>query len=781
MTNQTIKSVGDKSRLTSLFEYLLLIASLCIIALTATVTEAPAMPSPNQPAYFAELLYRLIITTAPVLLLVCYILLSIFARGLRYRYSGIEIPLLLFTAASAVAALASCDKRAAITYSYNLVSVIAFSILLVQLLDSQARVKLLLITIVALGIVSAYQCQEQFFFWNQQQIQFYEQNKEQILAQQNIEPGSLQQFQYEHRLYSKGSDAFFTTRNSAGCFFLLSLFASVALIGEPLKNKTIRPSIPKFVPLILAAAVLTFGLVITRSKGAIGGVVLGGVMLAVYYRFGERLKYHKKFILAFSMLIGGAAASAFIAYTITNGKIIGGNSMLVRWQYWTGSVRMFFENFFTGVGGGNFATHYLRYKDPAALEVVSDPHNFVLSILTQFGPAGLAGFLAAVFVPIFRIIFSQGNQISPPQQQKTSFTGIALFSLLLISVCLFIVRPLVLKIPDEGSAEEKRATALILYLMPVFVFALAFFILALVSFNSRNTQPVRHSLGEGGYATHNTNSTVVVLLCGLAGCLAHNLIDFAIFEPGISLTFWALMAAMLASHINQKGKPQLQMSPNSVTKAVTAGVCVFIIFATIAYCLVPPVRAAAMIHRSRQTSRPQELQKAHTLLSQASNTDLLSTDALLLNARLYLEQFNEGPETTLLLSAENCLLQAAMRNPADYKIHRHLTNVYALLAQGSTDRVRTSWLNLAYKRGLRAVELYPGSAKLRFALAQIAEQLGRADSAIEGYKEVIRIENAFRRQFRKMYPKHKIVSRLGEDRYLFATEQLKKLTQKQTP
>jgi hypothetical protein len=728
------------------------------------------MSAPGQPGWFAELIYGLTIPAVMIFLFISYLLFQIFSRRFRYRYSGIEIPAILFIAASAVAAFGACDKRAAITYSYNLVSAIVFSILLVQLLDSESRIKLLLITIVALGIVSAYQCQEQFFYWNSQQIKFYEQNKDQILAQQNIEPGSLQQFQYEHRLYSKGSDAYFTTRNSAGCFFLLSLFASIALIAEQLKDKIAAASLPKFIPLILAGLVLLFGLIITKSKGAIGGAVLGGLMFAVYHKFHKRLKYHKKFILAFSILFAAAAASSFIAYTITCGKIIGGNSMLVRWQYWTGSVKMFADNPFTGVGGGNFGSWYLRYKDPAALEAVSDPHNFLLSILTQFGPVGLAGFLAGVFVPVFRIIFSSRNKVSPHHQQKKSLTGIALFSMLLVSVCLLIVRPLVLKMPS-GSAEEKRATSILLYLMPVFVFALSFIILTLSPHNSHDTT----------YVIRNTNWTTVVLLCGLFGCLAHNLIDFALFEPGISLTFWALFAAMLALHINQTEKPQLQMSPKPLTKAMTAALCVFIVFATVNYYFLPPARAASKISKAVQITHPENSQKNHTLLGQAANTDLLSTDALVLEARLYLEQFSEGTYTKFLFSAENCLLQAALRNPSDYKIHRLLTDVYILLAQGSTNRVKTNWLNLAYKSASRAVELYPGSAKLRFALAQIAEQLDKPDSAIENYQKTIQIEDAFRAQFKKMYPKREIVSRLGNDQYIFATEQLKTLKHKTLP
>ncbi len=79
--------------------------------------------------------------------------------------------------------------------------------------------------------------------------------------------------------------------------------------------------------------------------------------------------------------------------------------MLVRWQYWVASAKMYLERPFTGIGGGNFKTFYTYYKDPAAIETVSDPHSFVFSLLTQYGVLGLAGFLIAVIIPIFKGLF----------------------------------------------------------------------------------------------------------------------------------------------------------------------------------------------------------------------------------------------------------------------------------------------------------------------------------------------------------------------------------------
>ncbi len=80
---------------------------------------------------------------------------------------------------------------------------------------------------------------------------------------------------------------------------------------------------------------------------------------------------------------------------------------------------------------------------------------------------------------------------------------------------------------------------------------------------------------------------------------------------------------------------------------------------------------------------------------------------------------------------------------------------------------------------MAATYLYPGCERLHFELAKIAEQLGKTDLAHQEYKQTIEIEDSFRSQFKMMYPNREIVSRLGEDKYQFATERIKTLKKQQ--
>jgi len=775
MSRQSTNLNPSKSTALVLFEHLLLVLCLCAIALRTTVTEGLSAQSTETTAHFAGITYSLTISAGLVCAFVIYFLWRICGR-FAYRFSGMEIGLCLFCAAAVIAWFAASNKRAAVTNCLSLIAPVLAAVLLVQILNSDSKVRLVLIVIVALGAVSAWQCKEQLFYWNEQQIKFYEADPSSVLAEQNIASGSLQQFQYEHRLYSKGVNGFFTTRNSAGCFFLLALFAAVALVIEQFNNRRdYQSSVLPLMASILAAAAILLGLAVTKSKAAIAAALLSVPMLTAYFCFNTWLKAHKKAVLIGCSLLVVAGTTVFVAYTLTHDKPPGGNSMLVRWQYWTSSVKMYADHSITGVGPANFACFYPRYKNHAALEAVSDPHNFVLSILTQYGPIGLAGFLALVFVPLLKIIFSAAPASPPSQthQAEPSFAKAAVFCAIAISAVLLVVRPMLLTIPETGSPEEKKAAALMLYIMPAVIFAITFVVLALTAHNKGNVQSAAAAASRA--KPRYTNTTVAVLFCAVLAALAHNLLDFAIFEPGIYITFWALLAALVASDFNHSGRPPLVAIPHAYTKAAVAAVGAAVVWACLQYAVIGPVKAAAKIEKAEKAAMLGRFGQAHNLLDAAADDDYLSPAALSINALLYRQQAAITPTNrkALLLRAESCLVRSSRRNPADYKNFTHLADIYTLLAHNSTDSVRTDWLKRSFDSAASAVKLYPGSGKLHIELAGIAEQLGETKTALVHYKKAVDIEDAFRKQFQQMYPEYKIISRLGEDKYRLAKQRLK--------
>ena len=172
---------------------------------------------------------------------------------------------------------------------------------------------------------------------------------------------------------------------------------------------------------------------------------------------------------------------------------------------------------------------------------------------------------------------------------------------------------------------------------------------------------------------------------------------------------------------------------------------------------------------------------AHNLLEAAERDDPLSPDPPATHARFYLRNFqwSQSQDRNLLLQAKHHLLSAIKKDPATYKNFEKLTETYSRLAELPTEDDPQVWRQKALDAATHAVERYPGCGRLHLDLAQTAEQLGKTDLAITHYKRAIEIEDAYRRQFRIMYPDRKeIVSRLGNDQYKFATQKSIELSAK---
>jgi tetratricopeptide (TPR) repeat protein len=253
------------------------------------------------------------------------------------------------------------------------------------------------------------------------------------------------------------------------------------------------------------------------------------------------------------------------------------------------------------------------------------------------------------------------------------------------------------------------------------------------------------------------------LFCACVGLLIHNLIDFAIFEPGVFTTFCAIMACLIALVSHQKTEEQFVHEPVLFTKVLVAAGGVVIIWAYFNYAFVPVAKASENIKLAMQG-----IGYTHEYLDQAAKDDSLDPTPPNMNGRLYLQQYNETKKKQSLEKAAASFLDAIERNKADFKNYEKLSHVYNLLGDAQK----------AYDWGLDAANRYPGSGRLQFNLAEIAEKLGEPAVAVGHYKETVMIEEEYRRQFRQMYPdpRWEMVSRLGEEKYKKAKQKIDSLS-----
>lgn len=755
MKNPTLEKPA-KSKARTIFECILLAICLSVIVLRATLTEGPNLQNASQMITIADSVFSLSFSAVLLLAFLAWLVAGVFSRKFLYRPTAMEIGLILFVIAGIIATLAASNKRIAITDMAILLGPILLAVLLVQILDSYAKIRIVLVVIAASGIVSAYQCADQYFFENQIMFEQYEQEPSSVLLPIGIQPGSYQHMLFDHQIRSKDVRGFFMTGNSAGSFAIMAGFAALAIFFEKFKNRKINAGqIPDWFLSALAVIVILFGFALTKSKGAIAAFVFAVVGYIPFLFWPRWLLKHRKTILAICVLLGLIATVSLIAYGLGHDDLPGGNSTLVRWQYWKASVKMFIERPFTGVGGGNFVNFYPHHKDPAAIETISDPHNWLLSILSQYGPVGLLGFAAIFLLPLWRTIFPAGSKDQMCElPSPSSFGQIKWIVLLLATAALIFIRPMILEAPVPESGAELIYIILFIHMIPIGIFIIGFMLLL-------TNEETQKSKG--------CDLTIAALFCGSLAVLVHSLVDFAIFEPSVFTVLCAMVACLIALNYGKTDRGPVVLTNNLRTKILTTILVIVIIAAYFNFVLIPPAKAVGKIKQAYRARLEGDFQKAHYLLDEAGRVDRVDPTALEMNGREYLQRFllSESRQIAFLAESEKCLFDAIDRNPASFKNFEKLMEVYLLMAENE-QALESQWLTKASEAIGQALELYPGSGRIHFKLAKVAEMVEKDDAALDHYKEAVEIEDSYRKQFRIMYPGREMFSRLGQGNYDYA-------------
>jgi hypothetical protein len=763
MTDLKKKNDNPKGSLFALFEKVLFVFCVVILVLRATSSESPVPQSNPIQTIVNDTVFSLCMSGAIGFAFFVWCIVKIFSNRSSFKLSFFGIGLVFLIVGITIAAFYAGNKRYAITCAITITAPILMAVMLTHLLDSNIKIKLLLITIAALGMVATVQSANQFFSENDLLIQQYQDDPDGMLNQLGIEKNSFNHILLEHRLYSKDVRSLFTTGNSAGSFAILASFAAIALLAELLESRKKYPKLTGNRSLaVLILICILFGLLLTHSKGAIAAMLLSGGIFMLLLR-SKRQKRDKNIVVAGCLVATVIVVCAAALYGERFGRMPGGNSMLVRGQYWNAAAKIFLAHPLTGVGGGNFASYYPQYKPSSAPETVSDPHCFAMSILTQYGPIALLGFFIIILVPLWQS--SPDDKINFKTSPNGNFRNLAAICAAIAAVSLLAIRPLIFPAGTTETVEEKLFILFSLYILPAAGFAVfvAVFLMAM-------------RISSDEYNMQTTYLTSIALSCGILGFIIHNLIDFAIFEPGILTAFFAVLACLIA--LNKQSQNRTEPAAASPLWLKTGAILAFALtgYAYFNYALIPVVKSTSDIKQVRRPMALGQVQLAHSYLDAAADADLLSSEAPAMNGNLYIQEFyrSDAQKEQLFNKAEQSLFIAAQRNPRDYKIFASLAELYSLYAHlepGQSDAL----LNEALDSASEAVRLYPGDAELHLRLAQIAEDLKLEDIALKHYRIAVQIEDGFREQFKLMYPGRKVISRLNEDKYLFAAQRIKDL------
>jgi tetratricopeptide (TPR) repeat protein len=725
---------------------------LAVLSLRVTITEAPPMRASATAMNRYDQAYGL---------LVSWVLLGCAAWAWGSRHAGrgdrgLIWGLGLFAAAAAAGCWLASDRRLAISQAVISIAPMALGLGLGRILDQPWKRNLVLALIASLAVAASFQCLDQLLYTNPAIVSQYESDPNSLLDPMGIEPGTLQAFLFEHRLMTGGAPGYFTTRNVAGCFAALALFAVLALFIERRSGSGRRPAALLYGTV---AAIIGVGLVLTRSKGAILGLAAAAVIGWAMTKGRSRISDHKRMVWTLAVVIAVCGLGGVVLYGVRHGRLPGGASMAVRWEYWQAAGRMIADHPL-GVGPGNFGTYYSHYKPSQALEAVADPHNLVLSLLAQVGPVGLLGFVIVIATGLRRALAPPSS--TDPDGGPSPTTprwGLAVVAAA-VAAALFVIRPWVSAILAANEGGPSAYAALLDYGIGG-VLALAGLLL----------------LSEGPKAAHGQQPSgrrpygTVVLAAGVLVVLVANLTDYALFEPGMATCFWAMVGCLIASSRGRGSEPLARPRRTAAGAwALTAG-SVLVLAACWIWVVSPVLQTSILLEQARVAATAGDPDLSHELLDRASTLDRLSAAAPGMQGKSYLQQYLQagGKDPWLLEKAVDSLAAAVNRNPEDFRDYERLGDTYDLMS-------RPDQACQAYSD---AIGRYPGCDRLWLRLGQTAEKCGRTQLATDSYAKAVDIEDAFRRQFAGMYPGwKKPVSRLGEQNYQFAKQRLSALGQK---
>jgi O-antigen ligase len=666
-----------------------------------------------------------------------------------FRVSGFITGFSIFTLAAAIATFFAPDSRSSINSYLTMAGCVIIGIFMVQMLKRISTIKLVSIIIVALAVVNCYESFNQFTTSNDYMIEQYNENPQEQLSKLGIESGTLQAFLYEHRLYSKDIKGYFTTGNSLGSFLILTGFTTIGLIAGKLRKymQTRQNPVDACILLvILLAQILCF--FAATSKGAAAAAFIGAVMFAVWIFFRKIISEKRNLLFFAALLGGGFAVTAIIGFAAYTAKLPGGNSMLVRAEYWFAAARIIANNFLTGIGGGNFGYYYTLFKMPAAIETVQDPHNMLLSIAAQYGIIGLIGFALILFLPLTRVIMpkyeidaSQDIQCDTSTHSKKLKYAIAIF----ITLVMFIARPFLIPVESVDDSGVMLYILIVMYAAPAVIFLFIFWLMDKAIGKEVDTEYLQASI-----------------FCGIIAMLIHNLIDFAIFEPGVmSLLFLAIACFVSINkyRLNHFGW-HIQIDRPDAIIVSAFGAAGLLVVIWLGY--IPVVCATMRLHKAFW-SKTLNLRQ----VVEASACDPFDCNISPFIAKVLWSEYDPEKNADNLALAEKYFSIAIRENPADFKNYSNLAKVRWEMADNTQTYKRKVLLTGAEDAYRMALSRYPGNADLHLELGKVLFLQDRPDEAQREFAAALTIEEMFREKFAKMYPDEEPVSRIKPENYQF--------------
>ena len=521
--------------------------------------EVLADPSPAR-----TLGFDLAILIPPCL----WLLSSALDRGVRYRWTGLEIGFVLLSIAGVVSCYYAGNKRLAINGTLDWLCFPILTIMLVQLLRTQWQRRLVLAAILASATVNAAQCYEQYFMGFAETIEQYEASKEEFWAKQGVELDSTTVDAFERRLRARETTGFFAHSNVAGAYLMLCAFAAMGLIVSQLRRvREVSVNLLEglaFMGAVFLTLALIVAIFLTGSTGAIVAGIAGLALLSFAWWKSGWIASHRRAVFWISWTTVVAGFAAVIGHGLYHDSLPGW-SLTFRWQYWKATAAMIADHFWTGVGRENFGRHYTFYKDIASPEEVSNPHNFLLQAFAEWGVLGFV----AVVVMLVGVTHLVARSTPGPVEHRPAGTSQPknyFWWATGLTIVAVLGRAFLLGTNDPNYVYYAATTTGLIWLP-------AFLVFCPTGENQNPIRPVALSFALGA---------------GLFAFLLQDMISFALFIPASATTFFALLGIWITER-----KAEFESSPprNSLRRLPLLAAAVAMTSAYFGWVFMPVARA----------------------------------------------------------------------------------------------------------------------------------------------------------------------------------------------
>jgi len=704
----------------------IVIGAVMLAVLPRFSTDASFFGVPGVPGPLAVLVIGLGLWLMPVLLAASWVA----ERRATLPAAWLVIPAGLFVLGAAVSTAVASDKSSALVRAAEVTGLWVGLFALVQAIRTDAERRFLLSVLVATALVSAAVAIHQATVGLPRAWEFFQANREEVLAKYGIEPGGYQEQAFIDRFFG-GVQASMGHPNVLAAFLTLGFFVAVGLTREKWSEVGSRGARALAVVMAAAALVCAAGVVLTQSRAAVAALAVGLYWLAVAWRVRRRPVRIMLYVAPLVVAAVALAAATQVDYPTVAGAV---KTLRYRLDYWRATLEILRRHWDTGVGLENFGHHYVQHKAAWAPEEVADPHNMLLS---TWSTLGLAGATALVLLAVGTVReWVAGARSSPESASRDRKGAIPRGEpvLAMLVPVMAVAGPVAIYFFAIGWYWGVAATA----------------VMAMVIGLGAGEEPSR--LAASGRPFRSLHTACVVAVLAFA---VQEQIGTAILEPpaawamlvvvGMSLRPPRARRARRGSDGAPEPAPDTTM-PDADLPAVALGAPArfLLMLAAMAVCFLYARLLILPVGRELALMRIADWDRAafdgDEPLRAAARANPLAWEPHVFRARAWRREAagEEGAAAAVHLErAIQGYRDALTRHPRLRRAYLALATCY--LAPEGADREPNA---LATARACleEAARLYPTHIPTRLRLAEVIDGLGEKAAALEAYRGVVRLD-----------------------------------------